>query len=683
MSHTARHDIAPDTLPPAPDEAAVDAPAAAGDAQPGREARPEHLDLLLALDRMLTIGSYYPAGHEKYVEVAAEAHAALRRALAGAPALPIEVAADGLALPGSFVPADRREARRLHQMLEPLNVALLEIDGDAAADDLHEALTTLKKHHGALSGARSYQEIAIAGLPDAVRTVGRSLYVRTLADGHSGPPRPGGEAFDPSLIPDAALVETPEGQKVEREFLAVIKGIMQSGDALKMRQLENAADDQASEVLSQWIPDEAIARIKDILTSLETANTDPMMLQHLIGHAQAALELTGDPELVELVFQKLRKEGEKAKPGALLSSRPRTRMQKRYAVTFTMTREHMRGLVDEVDSQAVPIADLTADTGPDCLGIAHAVLNAAPTETLRAGTLGLVRDIIAESRFGEREMRVITETLRAAMRRGTGEDADLLAPELTTLMREIRPERLGWLWLAVWEGLVEPAHKETAWPFIVNDLLLGLTWDDPADKLSLYHELSDFPVRERYDLLARLEEMPALREKALADDLFAAPAPLLYPVHQLLLRSSASEEHGPRLLQRLQTQQAHPLVSLLLRSLGEYDAGSVKLYQAMLDQGVVERVAPSLADAAGRYLKAIITRLDDSELAEEWVPEAVEWLGRLQSRKSEDVLLDIVHEKKWFFFPVWPAPARDAARRGLELLDEDTDGAAPRGPSKE
>ena len=70
----------------------------------------------------------------------------------------------------------------------------------------------------------------------------------------------------------------------------------------------------------------AILSIKDILNSLAKTNSDPMMFESLISHAQSALEMTGDAELVELIFERLRKDTnipKKTKP--LLASRPSPR----------------------------------------------------------------------------------------------------------------------------------------------------------------------------------------------------------------------------------------------------------------------------------------------------------------------------------------------------------------------
>lgn len=633
---------------------------------------PEHAELLVALDRMLTVGSYYPPGHEKYREVAAAAHRAVARTAGPQGVIAIEIAEAGLTMGLSFAPADGREAKRLHKMLMPLDIALLEIDATATAEELHAALLVLKKHHSELGASRSYRTIEVTGLPACVRVTSRTLYVKMK---HrlvgSGGTRPNIDAFDPNTIPDALLVATPDGQHMEREFLAVVRGIMQGGDPARLQQLHDTPIDKISRALGEWIPDEAIRAMKSILDRLAETNSDPMVLESLVGHARKALDLTGDAGLVELAFERLRVEREvKGESRPLLAGRPRPKGVKRQPVVYTMTRAQLGELVAEVTAEVRPVEDLNAQTNADCLGICYQILATAPTPELAGQVTSLMQALVANDNYSQRDLEVARDALRSAFKAGWNAHTPELALALLEPMRLVRPEKLGWLWLAVWEALLETEQKETAWPFLVNDLLLGLTWEDPADRLQLYGELSDLDTHDRLDLLARLEALPALREKKAHGDILDAPAPLLYPVYRLLLRSSLSEVFGPRLLARLAEQKAHPLVGQLLASLGSYDRGHLKLYQAMLDQGVVERVSPALADQAGRYLRGIVTRLDDAELDQPWVPGAIAWLSQLRVGGATAILKDIVEDRRWLFIPVWPTEAREAARTALELLQE-------------
>ena len=82
-------------------------------------------------------------------------------------------------------------------------------------------------------------------------------------------------------------------------------------------------------------------------------NTDPIIMQHLIVHAQAALELTSDPMLVELIFQRLRKEAaDRASTSKLLlENRPKP-APKRRAIKYTMTPAQMNRAIDELNEAA-------------------------------------------------------------------------------------------------------------------------------------------------------------------------------------------------------------------------------------------------------------------------------------------------------------------------------------------
>ena len=639
---------------------------------PATTLAPEHTDLLVGLDRMLTVGSYYPPGHEKYRQVSASAHRAVARAAGPNGIVSIEIDDPGLTMGPSFAPADSREAKRLHKLLMPLDIALLEIDGEASIEDLHAALAVLKKHQSELTGARSYRAIEIKGLPDSVRATSRKLYVKMKHRlGSARDKQLNDEAFDPNTIPDSMLVPTPDGQQLEREFLAVVRGIMQAGDPERLKQLHETPIDQITAALGEWIPDAAIRAMKEIIDRLAETNSDPLVLESLVRHARKALEMTGDAELVELAFQRLRVEREvKGEARPLLDKRPKPRNVKRQAVVYTMTRAQLGALVDEVTAEARPVEDQNAQTNADCLGICYQILATAPTPELAENITSLMQALVGSDDYSQGDLIVARDALRSAFQQGWSDQTTELVMALLGPMRLVRPEKLGWLWLATWEGLHDTAQKEAAWPFLVNDLLLGITWEDAAGRLQLYSELTRLDTHDRLDLLARLEALPALRDKQATGDILDGPPPLLYPVYRLLLRSSLVEEFGPRLLARLTAQKAHPLVVQLLESLGSYDRGQLRLYQAMLDQGVAERVTPALADQAGRYLRAIVTRLTDDELAAPWVPGAIAWLSQLRVGGIVEILRDVVKERRWLFIPVWPRDAREAARTALERLEE-------------
>jgi hypothetical protein len=126
-----------------------------------------------------------------------------------------------------------------------------------------------------------------------------------------------------------------------------------------------------------------------------------------------------------------------------------------------------------------------------------------------------------------------------------------------------------------------------------------------------------------------------------------------------------SREHGPKLHERIAHQRANRLANLLIGIMGEYKQSNKLIYQAMLEQGVSEKIIPNLQDLGSRLLKAAVMNLDPELRDELWVSEAVTWLSKLDIKRAEPALTRILKEKKYFFFPLWPPECRLAAREAL------------------
>ena len=156
---------------------------AEGDEEEVRPLEEQYVQLLLALDRLLTVGQYYQPGHDRYKEVVQEAFQALRVALGPRRSLPVEVAKDGFWVEGGFLEKEAREGRRLHEMFDPLNIAEIEFHQDVTPEELHHGMGVLKQNLANLSAADSYKEMTIHGMPDTVVVTDRSLYVRTRGRG--------------------------------------------------------------------------------------------------------------------------------------------------------------------------------------------------------------------------------------------------------------------------------------------------------------------------------------------------------------------------------------------------------------------------------------------------------------------------------------------------------------------
>jgi hypothetical protein len=627
---------------------------------------PEHAGLFLALDRLLTVGSYYTPEHAKYREVAQAAHKAIGENLLGGTVLQIECSNDGLWVHDRFVPREQRESRRLFDLLNDLSLGLLELRAETSAEELHETVASLKNHLIAYAGSKNFEEIEIEGLPESVTVTSQSLHVRTK-DRTAGPggTRPRGASDDYFAIPEANLVATPEGQDLEREFLGIISGIMQKSDPTRLKNL--GSEEEKEEALRHWVSDSAVHTIKEIMDALKNTNSDPMIMEHLISHAQSALEMTGDPELVEMVFDRLRKEtGIKSdKPKPLLSNRPKPKKPSKRPVKYTMTPEQMDEAIGDLKAAAELPEDLMAPATTDCLGICTQVLCSAPSDQMIQGISSTVFRILAVEEIPSEDLRVTVASLVAILKTGSRDMTDAAMPMFFNPLRRFNPQLVGPVWLEVWKALSEIDHKRLAWPHLVNDLLMGVQWEDPGKKIALYESLSRVNVADGSEMLERLEELKALKDEKIAPEIFHAPAPLLYPVHLVLLGSVIAREHGAKLHERLVHQRAQRLSNLLVKVMGMYKQSNKLIYQAILDQGVAERVEPRLADLGSRLLKAAVTNQDPENRDEPWVSEAITWLGKLDTKRAESLLNKIVKEKKYFFWPVWPSECRKAAKNAI------------------
>ena len=80
--------------------------------------------------------------------------------------------------------------------------------------------------------------------------------------------------------------------------------------------------------------------------------------------------------------------------------------------------------------------------------------------------------------------------------------------------------------------------------------------------------------------------------------------------------------------------------------MGDYRQSNKLIYQAILDQGVSERIKPKLQDLGSRMLATSIRNLTPETREELWVTEAISWLGQLDTKRAEPLLKRILSEKK-------------------------------------
>ena len=629
------------------------------DARIAAEAR----ELLLALDRLMTVGTYYQPGHAQHEAVAEQCEDTVRRCLATRHTLDIEVTAEGLKVFGVDFPAGSREARRLFDLVDPLSLGVLRIKPGATAKHLQDAIAVLRTRRNNISASTAYEEIEITGMPENIEALGRSLYLRTRTGGGNAL----NGAYDPHLITPEMLLDGADLHKSEAEFLKIINGLIKAGSGGDGKSgTEGPGFD-----LSRGLPESVLVGIQEIISSLVGTNSDPMVYNHLIDHARSALEMTGDPELVELVFQQLRKETETAAESkAHVVGMSKARKRKSGPQKFNMS-------MAELDAA---IAGLTEPYGPHenpesmdracCLGVCVQILRAAPPRELESGAHATLRRIFGAPGFSGPERRaaarIAVELLGSDDRR---RDEPLLRM-MWEMLREYRPQDVGEVWREVW-SILPPRLRLRAWPYTVNDILLGMEWKRPLEMLALYGALSRVPVAGKSRVRYTLENLPALKTGTLSDDIFEPPPPLLFPALNVLIGTSIAPVLGPLLHDHLLRLRTHPLAAVMLEAATEYHPGNRVVYQAILEQGVREKLTDRMVELGGRLLSLALLRLPPGERKETWIPEAINWLGKLAPENAEEVLARITSERKMLLIPAWPKHLREAAEAAWASLGED------------
>lgn len=631
--------------------------------------------LLGALDRLLTIGSYYQPSHERFQAVARQCVQALENACDGRPMLEIFVTTDAVIVDKGTLPAGEPEAKRLFDLLDPMHIALVEIDAQATSDHLHLALISLKKARNSITSSRSYKEIEIIGLPDTVRAINRSLFLKTKVEEKPRPkPPPKKETtevnfFQHNVISDLLLSGDVEAQKLEKEFLGIIKGIMATVDPTKLKNEGN------NEEPDQWLPEETIDSIKRVLEALSGTGSDLMNLQHLIAQAQTALEMTGDPQLVDLVFSRLQKDSRKlarkrVQPKMIGKDQKSARTNSRHKLIMSL--EEMREIYNHLEVPLGPMPDPVPRSNADCLSICIQLMDLAPSEELVTGIEETIMRMVSTTELTVAMRDGIIRVSRALLLECPNETLDRTWPMVWGPLRRSHPEELSPLWYRLWQDLPSRG-RDRAWALLVNDLLMGMITPDRIGHILLLEALSQIDALGDHDIRVMLENLPAMLEGHIAPDFFDAPAPLLYPVHKVLVGCSNSRAFGPRLHDNLVKQVPHRLSANLLEIMDSYQPINRAVYHAILDQGIEEAVHPDLADLAPEIIQDALQDLHWDFMEEDWVLESIGWLSQLGHESAIPILEEITIEKKYMVLNSWPLAAREAARDALKILKERLD----------
>ena len=605
---------------------------------------------LKAIDRLMTVGTYYSLEHEQYRQASEKACATMVAAIRPRRSLPVEVAATGLVIDGHTLDPRLRVVRQLHDLLVSLNIAHLEFTAELTPDDLRQALAALHEHRLALGQAQTFQEITIGNLPPSV-----SVANRRVIGGVGG----GGFLLSPEDILDALGADplNPDADGQVRDPAEFLREIMDL-----LRQALGSTGDTppgGSNIASTTMPSrDELAGFRQALQHLLASKPDAAALAHLMSLARQAAAVSADSSQTRLIFNQLRQSvGQEPAPTA-----PPAAVAPDF-VGGTTSVGALAAQVTELAGRNVQVPDPAPTARCDQLALGFRLLSAGVAPPTSGHVLDALRATGRDPALGEAEAAVIAASLESRAAAGRGDLIDRAAPLMAEL-RQSHPELIS----VVWSNMAaecEPAARTALWPHLVNDLLLGLAPAPDSVIARLCLRAGELGFDQAVTQAARLSELPCAHGAPLADDIFHVPPARARCVHAALLHTPAAGAHGPLLHRALARRPLDALTGVLMNAVGSYGPQNKALFLSLLREGGLENGSPQLLTLASTLLAQELDKLTGAERHRTWAPEAIGWLGRLAPGAARPVLQRILTERRWLWRHAWPEACRAAAAAAL------------------
>jgi hypothetical protein len=622
----------------------------------GAPLRADGAAVLKALDRLLTLGSYYSSQHSQYLRAAEESCLNIVQAIAPRPFLALEIAANGLLIEGQTIDARHRHVRQLYDLLVPLNVARLEIQSAMTPTDLRQALAVLHEHRLGLGQTQGFREITIENLPPTVSTASRTVGRGGEADGSISLGDLVRDLSDAlTLSDDHADGQGGDRQQLARELRSLLAGLSE--------QLTVAREPAGSPSSSPRKPAATLAEFaafQEALSRRLEAEPDADKLSRLIGQARSALALSRDPRQADAALRILRRELGAENREAEPESTTRILQED---LSFSV--EQLAHAVSELNGLDEPVPPPGPSARADQLNMAFRFLAADSSGQLRAPALSALETVWDTSDCGPDEVRTAAAAIVGLAAADSGAPVDPLLSAVLAIVRRKRPELVAPLWWEITSKAVKTGQGDprwpVLWPHLVNDLLLGLEPAPHPLAVPLCLKAGDFDVEQALKLAPRVASLSAMKNPKPASDLMLVPVAKARAVHAVLMRTPAADHHGAQLYKALSLRCTDALTRLLMPAVGAYAPEHRDLFAALLREDGREFHSRPLQALAAGTLQRLLANLPPARRDEAWVAPAVEWLGRLAPESARSLLARIVNERRLVFFRVWPPACRRAA----------------------
>jgi hypothetical protein len=615
-----------------------------------------------ALDRLLNIGAFYPAGHARSEEAARVFLDEMRAHLADAPALTIDAGRGVLAVQGRVTPLESKGAKRLHAMLTSLGIARIEIDAVTSPIYLHAFSTLLLWSKHQADTAVGFREISFAGLPPTVRIMQRE-FGRRVGGGGVTP------HTDQVQAAVAGVMQALEGRTLDDATRETYRDLIDRlfTHAAERLEMGGSLPGGAHAPITRSLDDVLAVGVHAIRHALHDLPADDTGdLRGLFACAERAIALSDDRPSVELMLDVLRQSAREAGLDEALGPENTAEDDALYEIPLA---ELTRRLTVAAGSPVTAAALAPVDRSEYLSIVLQNLLNDPPTSVFSSATLALRQALAVPLVATERA--VMAAGARQLFERGAASVVDRLATHLFLPLRRISPETPAQLLRDACADAAPPAIR-AAWPHVVNELLLSPDGCDPATIDALRRLATALPEEEMRRSLARLEALDALRDGSFARRPCVPLTVETAPLCAVLLESSRGDLLGDALLTQIQAAPPPWPGARALPLLGAYHPRHRSFLVRLLREGVRRESTPELRAATGRLLVEGLPSLPPSRRNEPWVPGAIRELGALRAEGARATLRIIMQERRLLILRAWPAACRAAAAAATADLDAAT-----------
>jgi len=508
-------------------------------------------ELLLALDRLFHIGSFYPKGHFRREEVAQEFYKQLEFALLGHSTLVIDISQDALLVQGQLSSTTScRGTKRVHEIFISLGIARIEIDNSATSSDLLDFVSVVLKCRMQIESSQALDILESNQIPATIRITEREFgkYISgssasTFAEQKTR------LAIDDVVTSIAELDLPPDKQNSYEDFVNNVFTRVSERLETNFTQTEDRARNfnrALDEVLYLGVHALEHALGEMSLDSDTTANSHEML-----EFMEKAIGLSDDQESVELILDVLKQIDSENPARTKSATHGQLLVDPEHDPSCNLALTELKNQFANLTKSAEP--PLSRQKAENCaqLSALAQILIQYPSETLLTN-IGHNLKVCLTSPLEPNEHKVLLGAISGLISSFSVSRVDESVP---LLLRPLRHSNsMAFLLVDICRDLKDE-QLELIWPHLVNEILLGLPNQNPEIQKQLFDLVGQLPSVRMEKVLPRLAKRSALQERKFAPDLFQPPVPELFPLFAQLLVSECGTVIGKQLFRGW---QKHP-----------------------------------------------------------------------------------------------------------------------------